>query len=289
MLSHMYPDTELYRLIGGEDYLKKSLWMKQELLEQGRGGLLVTGSTSEGEHFTYNQEGSGASKNPALRPIFSAGSTASCDWKAICGMGILWNGRSTTPCSGRSPRTVAISATSRRLRGKEFPKRDTFCCNGNFRRAVAELPQKVYYRTPDGGIALNLFTSSDKTFDVNGKTVEIKQETAYPNSGEVKLSFTCSEPVRVRVPVPHSALGRRDRVCRVRCAMRPGQVATRLRRNQTALEIRRHANPLHADELAFRSWSDDAGRPRGPDAGAGSVYVQREIERGSAQEVPRTP
>ncbi|MDD4102833.1 MAG: glycoside hydrolase family 127 protein, partial [Kiritimatiellae bacterium] len=48
MLSHMYPDTELYRLIGGEDYLKKSLWMKQELLEQGRGGLLVTGSTSQG-------------------------------------------------------------------------------------------------------------------------------------------------------------------------------------------------------------------------------------------------
>jgi DUF1680 family protein len=59
MLSHMYPDTELYRLIGGEDYLKKSLWMKQELLEQGRGGLLVTGSTSQGEHFTYNQDGSG--------------------------------------------------------------------------------------------------------------------------------------------------------------------------------------------------------------------------------------
>ena len=28
MLSHMYPDTELYRLLGGEDYLKKSLWMK---------------------------------------------------------------------------------------------------------------------------------------------------------------------------------------------------------------------------------------------------------------------
>jgi DUF1680 family protein len=59
MLSHLYPDTELYRLIGGEDYLKKSLWMKQELFERGRGGLLVTGSTSQGEHFTYNQDGAG--------------------------------------------------------------------------------------------------------------------------------------------------------------------------------------------------------------------------------------
>ena len=78
---------------------------------------------------------------------------------------------------------------------REFQQHDTFCCNGNFRRAVAELPQKVYYRTPDGGIALNLFTRSDKTFDVNGKPVEIKQETAYPTSGEVKLSFVCAEPV----------------------------------------------------------------------------------------------
>ena len=87
---------------------------------------------------------------------------------------------------------------------RSFQSIDTFCCNGNFRRAVAELPQKVYYRTQDGGIALNLFTSSDKKFDVNGKTVEIKEETDYPNSGEVKLTFTCSEPVefafRFRTP-----------------------------------------------------------------------------------------
>jgi DUF1680 family protein len=49
-----------------------------------------------------------------------------------------------------------------------------------------------------------LFTSSDKKFDVNGKTVEIKEETDYPSSGEVKLTFTCSEPVefafRFRTP-----------------------------------------------------------------------------------------
>jgi len=65
------------------------------------------------------------------------------------------------------------------LTGKrEFQQHDTFCCNGNFRRAVAGLPQKVYYRTPDCGIALNLFTRSDKTFDVNGKSAGIRQETS---------------------------------------------------------------------------------------------------------------
>ena len=196
MLSHMYPDTELYRLVGGEDYLKKSLWMKHELLERGRGGLLVTGSTSQGEHFTYNQDGSGMVEESCVtayllrwvdslmrlegdlrygdimeRAIYNALFAAQApDGRRICYF---------TPFTGK----------------RKFQTIDTFCCNGNFRRAVAELPQKVYYRTPDGGIALNLFTRSDKTFDVNGKTVAIKQETSYPNSGEVKLSFICSEPV----------------------------------------------------------------------------------------------
>jgi len=205
MLSHLYPDTELYRLIGGDDYLKKSLWMKQELLERGRGGLLVTGSTSEGEHFTYNQKGSGNVEESCVtayllrwidslmrlegdlrygdvmeRTIYNALFGAqSPDGRRICYF---------TPFTGR----------------RSFQTIDTFCCNGNFRRAVAELPQKVYYRTLDGGIALNLFTRSTKKFEVNGQTVEIQEETAYPNSGEVKLAFTCSAPVefgfRFRTP-----------------------------------------------------------------------------------------
>ena len=197
MLSHMYPDTELYRLVGGDDYIRKSLWMKQELLEQGRGGLLITGSTSEGEHFTYNQQGSGSIQESCVtayllrwidslmrlegdlrygdimeRTIYNALFGAqSPDGRRICYF---------TPFTGR----------------RSFQSGDTFCCNGNFRRAIAELPQKVYYRTQDGGIALNLFTNSDKTFAVDGRKVEIKEETDYPNSGEVTLTFTCSEPVQ---------------------------------------------------------------------------------------------
>jgi DUF1680 family protein len=205
MLSHMYPDLQLHRLLGGDDYLRKSLWMKQELLERGRGGLLVTGSTSEGEFFTYNQQGAGSIEESCVtayllrwmdslmrlegdlrygdvmeRTIYNALFGAqSPDGRRICYF---------TPFTGR----------------RSFQGGDTFCCNGNFRRAVAELPQKVYYRTQDGGIVLNLFTRSDKTFDVNGRTVQIKEETAYPNSGEVKLAFACSEPVefafRFRTP-----------------------------------------------------------------------------------------
>ena len=84
----------------------------------------------------------------------------------------------------------------------------------------------MYYRTPDGGIALNLFTSSDKTFDVNGKTVEIKQETAYPNSGEVKLSFTCSEPVEFAFlfRTPRWAESIECAVCNVPCPLNKSQL-----------------------------------------------------------------
>jgi uncharacterized protein len=205
MLSHMYPDTELYRLLGGEDYLKKSLWMKQELMERGRGGLLVTGSTSEGEHFTYNQQGSGAIEESCVTAYFLRWIDSLMRLEGDLRYGDIMERTIYNALFGaQSPNGRQICYFTPFTGRRSFQGGDTFCCNGNFRRAVAELPQKVYYRTQDGGIALNLFTRSDKTFEVNGKTVEIKEETDYPNSGEVKLTLTCSEPVefalRFRTP-----------------------------------------------------------------------------------------
>ena len=205
MLSHLYPDLELYRLIGGEDYLKKSLWMKQELLESGRGGLLVTGSTSEGEHFTYNQQGSGNIQESCVTAYLLRWKDSLMRLEGDLRYGDVMERTIYNALFGaQSPDGRHICYFTPFTGRRSFQSIDTFCCNGNFRRAVAELPQKVYYRTPDGGIALNLFTRSIKTFDVAGKTVEIKLETEYPNSGEVKLTFTCSEPVefgcRFRTP-----------------------------------------------------------------------------------------
>lgn len=196
MLSHMYPDTELYRLVGGEDYVKKSRWMKQELLEQGRGGLLVTGSTSQGEHFTYNQDGSGMVEESCVTAYFLRWIDSLMRLEGDMRYGDIMERTIYNALFGaQAPDGRRICYFTPFTGKRSFQQRDTFCCNGNFRRAVAELPQKVYYRTPDGGIVLNLFTASDKTFAVDGKTVEIKQETAYPSSGEVKLTFTCSAPV----------------------------------------------------------------------------------------------
>ena len=196
MLAHLYPDTELYRLIGGEDYLKKSLWMKQELLEQGRGGLLVTGSTSQGEHFTYNQDGAGQVEESCVTAYLLRWLDSLLRLEGDLRYGDIMERTIYNALFGaQSPDGLRICYFTPFTGKREFQSHDTFCCNGNFRRAIAELPQKVYYRTPDGGIALNLFTRSAKTFDVHGKSVAIRQETAYPNSGEVKLSFVCSAPV----------------------------------------------------------------------------------------------
>ncbi len=196
MLSHMYPDTELYRLIGGEDYHKKSLWMKQELLERGRGGLLVTGSTSQGEHFTYNQDGSGPVEESCVTAYLLRWIDSLMRLEGDMRYGDIMERAIYNALFGaQAPDGRHICYFTPFTGKRHFQGHDTFCCNGNFRRAVAELPKKVYYRTPDGGIALNLFTSSDKEFDVHGKAVRIKQETSYPSSGEVKLSFVCSEPV----------------------------------------------------------------------------------------------
>ena len=187
--------------------------------------MLITGSTSEGEHFTYNQQGSGSIQESCVTAYLLRWLDSLMRLEGDMRYGDVMERTIYNALFGASLRTAVTSATSHRSRGRRsFQSGDTFCCNGNFRRAIAELPQKVYYRTQDGGIALNLFASSQKTFEVNGKQVDIKEETDYPNSGEVTLTMTCAEPVqfgfRVRTP-------RGPRRLSVRCAASHAQRRSR--------------------------------------------------------------
>ena len=86
----------------------------------------------------------------------------------------------------------------------QIPSHDLYCCPGNFRRIVAELPTQVYYRSADG-LAINLYTSSQATLDLEGGvSLTVRQETDYPNSGRVEITLTPSEsttfPLRLRIP-----------------------------------------------------------------------------------------
>ena len=201
MLARCYAQTELYRLSGEDQLLNMSRFMRNELLKQGAGGMLVTGSCSEGEHFTYNQNGRGAIGESCVTAYVLRWIDSLMRLEGDMRYGDLLE------------RTIynalfaANSPDGRRIRyftpftgERQYDTRDSFCCCGNYRRAVAELPQKVYYRTPQGGIALNLFAPSKKAFDVNGRTVTIQQETTYPTEGEVKLTFSTADRAAVAFP-----------------------------------------------------------------------------------------
>jgi len=76
---------------------------------------------------------------------------------------------------------------------------DTYCCPCNFRRIIAELPGMIYYRC-QGGIAVNLYAESSAAFSVSDDlSLELRQVTDYPNSGNVLIHVTPSKEARFGV------------------------------------------------------------------------------------------
>jgi len=191
MLARCYAQTELYRLTGEENLLHMSHFMRNELLKKGDGGMLVTGSCSDGEQFSYNQNGRGAIGESCVTAYVLRWIDSLMRLEGDMRYGdLLERTIYNALLAANSPDGRWIRYFTPFSGGREYDTRDFFCCCGNYRRAVAELPEKVYYRTGEGGIALNLFTNSKKTFDVKGQTVTILQETAYPSDGDVKLTFS---------------------------------------------------------------------------------------------------
>lgn len=196
MLARCYAQTELYRLTGEDHLLHMSRFMRNELLKQGEGGLLVTGSCSDGEQFSYNQNGRGAIGESCVTAYVLRWIDSLMRLEGDMRYGdLLERTIYNALFAANSPDGRWIRYFTPFTGDRQYDTRDSFCCCGNYRRAMAELPQKVYYRTPEGGIALNLFANSKKAFDVNGQTVTILQETAYPNDGEVKLTFSTPNPI----------------------------------------------------------------------------------------------
>ncbi len=95
---------------------------------------------------------------------------------------------------------------------REYHKGDTYCCPGNYRRIIAELPGLIYYafnsnektKTPKG-IMINLYCDSHAKISLAKElSVELRQETNYPNSGKVVIHVSPSKPasfaIRLRIP-----------------------------------------------------------------------------------------
>ena len=205
MLARCYAQTELYRLDGALALLDMSKYMRRELLRPG-GGLNAVGSASDGEHFSYTQNGAGMIGESCVTAYL------------VRWLDSLMRLEGDLRYGDIMERTIynalfaAQEPAGRRLRyftpftgARAYYNQDGFCCPGNYRRIVAELPQKVYYRCADGGVAVNLLTASKATVQAGlDATVTLAQETDYPNSGHVVIRVTPSReiafPLRLRIP-----------------------------------------------------------------------------------------
>jgi hypothetical protein len=77
---------------------------------------------------------------------------------------------------------------------RRYFETDTYCCPNNYRRAIATLPQLIYYRV-DSGLAVNLYTASNAEVALErGLTVKLEQETEYPSGSQVVLRVDPSHP-----------------------------------------------------------------------------------------------
>ena len=169
-------------------------------------GLMITGTSSLDERFRNNQEtrgGVGESCATAYLIRLShyllqfEGKTLYGDMMERAIYNALFAAQSP---DGRQLRYfTAIDGP------RKYHPNDSYCCPGNWRRIVAELPEMIYYRSADGGVLIDLYTNSTAKVPIaDDLAVQLRQETDYPNSGKVVITIEPSRsaefPVKLRIP-----------------------------------------------------------------------------------------
>ena len=206
MTARCYAQSELYRYEPAPQLLNMSRYLRHELLREDNGGLTVIGSASDGEHFSYTQNGKGAISESCVTAYLIRWLDSLMRLEGDLRYGDV------IERTAYNALFAAQDPAGRRLRyftpftgPRVYFDNDGFCCPGNYRRIVAEMPQKVYYRCADGGVAVNLFTPSKKAIALEkDRSVTIEQQTDYPSSGHVTIRVSPTEPtqfpLRVRIP-----------------------------------------------------------------------------------------
>ena len=81
------------------------------------------------------------------------------------------------------------------------------CCPSNISRFIPSLPGYVY-AVKDNDVYVNLFMGNRSQLEVKGQPVVLKQETAYPYQGNVKLTIEqAAQPFTLKVRIPGWARG----------------------------------------------------------------------------------
>jgi hypothetical protein len=78
------------------------------------------------------------------------------------------------------------------------------CCTANLHMGWPQLVNHLWLATPDGGLAAVLFAPSEVTHTVEGQTLRITEDTAYPFEDTVRFTLRGQQPVtfalHVRIP-----------------------------------------------------------------------------------------
>lgn len=84
------------------------------------------------------------------------------------------------------------------------PVHETECCVGNVNRMMPNFASRLWLRGKDGAIVAALYSPSDITLDVNGQSVTISEQTAYPFSDVIRFVIASQSavtfPLSLRIP-----------------------------------------------------------------------------------------
>lgn len=167
-------------------------------------GMAITGGAGQWEIWTQDQDGRGelaetCSTAYQLRVYDSLLRLRGDAWLGDLMERSIFN----TLFAAQSPDGRRIRYYSPFEGPRHYHPGDTYCCPGNYRRIVSELPEYIYYRS-GAGVAINLYTASDAALEAGGTRLRIRQETDYPSSGAVLIHLSPERPakfpLRLRIP-----------------------------------------------------------------------------------------
>ncbi len=201
-LTRCLGQLELYNITGDPALLRQTERALRFLRSEG--GLVVTGSCGQTECWHSNQDGTGNLGETCATAYLIRLLDKRLRLDEDLGVGNLME------------RTIynalfaAQSPDGRRLRyyapfsgERIYWARDTYCCPGNFRRVMSELPEMIVYKQ-NGGLAINLYANAELKTKISGTSVGLRIDTSYPASGEISITVDTGShfefPLLLRIP-----------------------------------------------------------------------------------------
>jgi DUF1680 family protein len=72
------------------------------------------------------------------------------------------------------------------------------CCSGTYLQTIADYHNVIYFHDP-AGLSVNLYVPSEVTWQQDGQTVRLRQETSYPETETTDLTLHLERPLRFRL------------------------------------------------------------------------------------------